>query len=165
MKKSPFGLKKRNTKNVLSLIVVIVIIALIGKIFRKDTPATPATPGTPDKPVTQEAPGAQVDTEAPSAQVDTEAPKAVAMKWRDAIVAGNLAAANVFSTEKQKATNKILIEVVCKQDAAFAKGFAGADFNDVSIKDEKATIKSTNFKHDAIFLIKLDGNWMVGTTK
>ena len=162
MKKSPFGLKKRNTKNVLSLIVVIVIIALIGKIFRKDTPATP---GTPDKPVTQEAPGAQVDTEAPSAQVDLEAPKAVAMKWRDAIVAGNLAAANVFSTEKQKATNRILIEVVCKQDAAFAKGFASADFKDVSIKDEKVTINSSNFKHDAIFLVKLDGNWMVGTTK
>ena len=139
---------------VLIVIAVILILAIIVTSVRKGKPAAPATPGTPG---TQE-----VTT---STQDDLEAPKAVALKWRDAIAAGDLSAANAISTEKQKATNKILIEVVCKQDAAFAKGFASADFNDVSIKDEKVTINSSNFKHDAVFLVKLDGNWMVGTTK
>ena len=136
---------------VLIIIAVILILAIIVTSVRKGKPAAPAAPGTQE-----------VTT---STQVDLSAPKAVALKWRDAIAAGDLAAANAISTEKQKSTNKILIEVVCKQDAAFAKGFAGADFNDASIKDEKVTISSTNFKHDAVFLVKLDGNWMVGTTK
>ena len=135
---------------VLIVIAIILILAIIVTSVRKGKPSAPAAPGT---------------QETTSTQVDIEAPKAVALKWRDAIAAGDLAAANAISTEKQKATNKSLIEVVCKQNAAFAKGFAGADFNDVSIKDEKVTINSTNFKHDAIFLVKLDGNWMVGSTK
>ena len=139
---------------VLIVIAVILILAIIVTSVRKGKPSAPATPGTPG---TQE-----VTT---GTQVDLAAPKAVALKWRDAIAASDLAAANAISTEKQKSTNKILIEVVCKQDAAFAKGFAGADFGDVSIKDEKVTINSTNFKHDAVFLVKVDGNWMVGTTK
>ena len=96
---------------ILIIIAAIVLLALIVASLRKGESKKPAA--------------------APAAQetVDTEAPRAIALKWRDAILAGNLGVANSFSTKSWEPTNKQFIGV-CKDNATFAKGFATANFDD-----------------------------------
>ena len=149
------------------LIIVILAVAIVAwfvvKGKQKEAPSTPKTETTEgtEGQTTETAQPATQTSEDPM-KADKEAARTAAIKWRDAIIQGDLMTANSVSTHNWgKQINQSIIDQ-CQKNKEYAKKLSQGDFNDVTIKGNKATLKSTNVTHEAIYLIKQDNSWKVG---